>query len=83
MQSFKIISGLIARDHLGLFFPHPVITEPYYKDGYTSYYGQRESDYQDFTNSGVNDGDYVAYDYQDPSYSYQSIYSNNEEFVFS
>ena len=80
-----MILGLIARDHIGIFFPHPVIVEPYFKDGYTSYYGDRESDYQDFSNSGfiVNDSGYADYDHQATSYPYQTIYSKNEEYVYS
>ena len=76
--------GLIARDHIGIFFPQPVVIEPYFKDGYTSYYGQRVSDYQDFSNSGlVNDNGYADYEYPATSYPYQTIYSKNEEYVYS
>ena len=74
--------GLIARDHIGIFFPQRVAIEPYFKDGYTSYYGQRVSDYEDFSNSGLVKG-YEDYEYPGTSYPYQTFYSKNEEYVYS
>lgn len=71
--------GLIARDHIGIFFPHPVVIEPYFEDGYTSYY-------QDSSNSGfiVNDRVYEDYEQREAtSYPYQRIYSKNEEYIYS
>ena len=78
--------GLIARDHIGIFFPHPVVIEPYFEDGYTSYYGDRLSDYQDSSNSGfiVNESVYEDYEQREAtSYPYQTIYSKNEEYIYS